>query len=435
MSIALDALYIGAATIAAPYVLVRMALSKRWRAGLVQRLGLIEPRAGDRPCLWLHCASVGEALNVRSFLGQLRDALPEWEVVVSTNTNTGMEVLHKRYPDLRAFYYPLDLSGCVARTFRRIRPDCVALFELEAWPNCLSEAARRDVPVVVINGRVNPATVRAHRWLRWLAGDFWARGRRNAYGVQNETYADRFAQLGIAPKQIQVTGNVKYDNIDLAADPDAKARLEALFQIEPDDVVLVGGSTWDGEEQALLTAFEALRPEIDRLRLILVPRHVERADAVAGLVQAAGLPVVRKTGLDAGEEAPVPLRSAVLLVDTVGDLATVYTLARVAFVGKSLVPLGGQNMLEPAGIGVPVVFGPHTSNFAKESDLLLSRQAARCVSDTEELTAVVKHLLTCPEEASAMGERARQVITENTGAAQRSVAIVLNVLERKEREQ
>ena len=434
MPIALDALYTGAAILAAPYILARMALSERWRAGLVQRLGFVEPRQGEGRCLWLHCASVGEALNVRSFLEQIRQALPDWQIVVSVNTNTGMAVVEKRYADLRAFYYPLDYSWSVARTIRRIRPDCVALFELEAWPHFLMEAARRRIPVVVINGRVNPRTVRAHRLLRLLAGDFWKQCPLNAYGVQNDNYAARFEQLGIPKAQIQVTGQVKFDNIQLSADSEAKRHIERLFEIEPHDVVLVGGSTWDREEKALLDAFTALRREVEHLRLVLAPRHVERADAVAGLVRAAGYAVVRKTALDAGQSPACALREAILLLDTVGDLATVFSFASVAFVGKSLVPLGGHNMLEPAGLGRPVVFGPHTFNFAREAKLLLDRHAAICVNDTAELTDSVRSLLDSPQQAAEMGRRAQEVVLENTGAAQRSVALVLDVLKRKEAE-
>ena len=435
MPLALDALYTGAALVSAPYVLARMAVSERWRAGLLQRLGFVEPRPGERPCLWLHCASVGEAINVRSFLEQMRDALPQWQFAVSVNTNTGMAVVEKRYTDLRAFYYPLDCTGCVARTIRRIRPDCVVLFELEAWPHFLLEAARRRIPVVVINGRVNPRTVHAHRLLRLLAGDFWKRCPLNAYGVQDSRYAERFEQLGVPREQIRVTGQVKFDNIQLSPEPEAKRHIERLFEIEPHDVVLVGGSTWDGEERTLLDSFTALRREVEHLRLILAPRHVERADAVAGLVRAAGYPVVRKTALDAGQAPDCRLRDAVVLVDTVGDLATVFSFASAAFVGKSLVPLGGHNMLEPAGMGRPVVFGPHTFNFAKEAKLLLDRQAAICVNDAAALTDSLRGLFRSPQKAADMGRRAQKVVVESAGAAKRSVALVLDVLDRKEARQ
>jgi len=435
MPFALDAIYTEIAALAAPFIAARMAFSERWRAGLAQRLGFLEPRHGDQPCLWIHCASVGETLNVKSFVERAREALPDWQFVVSVNTNTGMAVAQKRYADLRAFYYPLDLSWTVARTMRRIRPDCVVLFELEAWPHFLLEAARRNVPVVVINGRVNPVTVKAHRLLRLVAGEFWQRCPLNAYGVQTDDYAKRFGQLGIPDHQIQVTGQLKFDNIELEPDPEAKRHLEQLFDIDPRDAILVGGSTWDGEEQALLDAFAALRRETENLRLVLVPRHIERADSVAGLVRSAGHVVVRKTALDAGQAPPGPLREAVLLVDTVGDLATVFALASVAFVGKSLVPLGGQNMLEPAGLGRAVVFGPHTSNFEKETELLLDNDAAACVSNTAELIAVSRDLLQSPKRAAAMGRRAQQVVLANKGAAKRSVAMVMDVLRRKESKQ
>jgi len=432
MPVLLDTLYACAAIVASPYVLARMATSERWRAGQRERLGSVPPREGDARCIWLHCASVGEALNVRSFLDQLRERLPDWEVVVSVNTNTGMAVVEKRYPDLKAFYYPMDLTCTVRRSLRRIRPDCVVLFELEAWPSFMTEAAKQDIPIVVINGRINPKTVTAHRALRWVAGDFWRAGVHNAYGVQNGTYAERFKELGVDADKIQITGNVKYDNIDLEGDAEAKEHIRSLFQIEPQDAIIVGGSTWDGEEKVLLDAFAALRSEVDNLRLILVPRHIERADAVSNVIEKAGYSAVRKTALDAGEDPPCPLRDAVILVDTVGDLATVFALATVAFVGKSLVPLGGQNMLEPAGLARPVVFGPHTSNFERESRLLLDKQAAICVNNGLELTDTLRELLASPQQAAEMGQRAQQVIVENTGAAQRSVDMVVDVLTRKD---
>lgn len=432
MPLLLDCLYTAAGLLASPYVLARMATSARWRAGIRQRLGGAPERGGEARCIWLHCASVGEALNVRSFLEQLREALPDWEIVMSVNTNTGMAVAEKRYPDLQAFYYPIDLSCAVKRTLSRIRPDCVVLFELEAWPHFMTEAGRQGIPIVVINGRINPRTVRAHKALRWVAGDFWQAGQSNLYGVQNETYAARFRELGIPQDRIRVTGNVKYDNIDLSGDEEAKQHLVRLFQIEEDDLIVVGGSTWDGEEKALLGAFSELREEFDRLRLILVPRHIERADSVAHLIEKAGRPVARKTALDKGQAPAGPLRDAAILVDTVGDLATVYALASVAFVGKSLAPLGGQNMLEPAGLGRPVVFGPHTSNFEREARLLLDNRGAICVNDALELARALREVLHSPDEAAAMGQRAQQVVIENRGAAERSVALVVEALERKD---
>lgn len=425
-----DFAYLAALLLLAPWLLFKVARprGRRHLSGLRERLGACPRREGTRPCIWIHGVSVGEIRAAATLVEALEAALPEWEIVLSTTTGTGQEVARASYPGRRVFYFPLDLSWAVRRVFDAIRPDAVILVELEIWPNFLQLAHRRRIPVAIVNGRISEKSYRGYRRVRgWL---FDPIGTIGLFCVQVERYAERFRALGIPPELIHVTGSVKYDQLAEARQPDP-LEVRRDLGLSEHDVVLMGGSTHPSEEEALLVVAEALRAEVPGLRLVLVPRHTERTDEVARLVRRRGAEVARRTErLARGAREPLPA-GHVLLVDTVGELGRLYVAADVVFVGGSLIPHGGQNILEPVMLGKPTLFGPHSFNFKEPVERLLEARGAAQVTDAAELLPAVRRLLADRAEARALGARGREAILSARGATARTVEILAPFLRRE----
>lgn len=419
----IDLAYLLLLGLAAPYVLFKLATRARVRAGLAERLGLrVERRPGEGPCIWIHGVSVGEVLAAKPLVQEIEHELPGYEVAISTTTNTGLDVARKHFPGKRAFYYPLDLSFAVKRVLDAIRPAMIVLVELEIWPNFLREAYRRGIPVVLVNGRISEKSYRGYRFVKRFL--FRPLAKIRCFCVQTGEYAGRFIGLGVPPDQVLVTGTLKYDSLPV---PGAAAALEREYREKlalGESRVLVCGSTHPPEEREVIAVWKRLKEDHRDLKLVLVPRHVERVPEVVREARDAGVPAVLKTALDARKAAPAD----VVIVDTMGELAKVYACATVVFVGGSLVPHGGQNMLEPAGLGRPTIFGPHVANFRESADLLLAAGAAEMVDDGAGLERAVRTLLGDPERAAEMGQRARATIDSRRGAAAKTVAVLRGIL-------
>lgn len=421
----LNCLYAVAGVLLLPVWLWKLPRAKRYRAGIWQRLGFAPRLPEDQPRLWIHCASVGEASVPRRLVSELRRRRPGWDIAFSTNTNTGARRLRELYPDAPVFYMPLDFSFCVHRALRRVKPDAVLLVELELWPNFALSCRSVGVPVGIVNGRIGPGSRRFLGILRRFLPHIWdpvrvccARGRTDALA---------FRGAGMPEERLFVCGSLKYDALKIEPSPEKQRRLAELFNIEPVAPVLVAGSTHQGEEAVLGVVYRDLRIRHRRLRLIIAPRHVERAAQVATTLRSRNLPVARKTRLE--ESGPTD-GEPVILVDTIGDLVDCYGLATCVFVGRSLLPPGGgQNVMEPAALGKPVLVGPHTGNFQTEVRLLVERGAATVVRDRRELTAEVQRLLREPEEAGRMGRAGRAVIRESQGATERTLTHLRPLLE------
>ncbi|KAF0243881.1 MAG: 3-deoxy-D-manno-octulosonic-acid [Planctomycetota bacterium] len=410
-----DLFYSIALLCTSPFWLLALAFSGRWRRHLGERLGGVPRREGERKCLWVHGASVGEILLAKGFIAAWRKAHPDWDVVVSAFTPTGREVANKNFGDLTVIQWPLDLSWCVARSVRRVRPTAVALVELEVWPNFVRACRRRGVPVVVINGRISARSARRYAKLP-MRGAFRSVTR---FLAQTGEYATRAIAAGFEPDRVSVTGNMKLDGLPEAPTAEAKSALAAKLGIAPDAPILVGGSTHDPEEKILLHAFEELRAVRPELRLILVPRHPERGAEVARFAAEAGFETIRKTEIDVLKTPPP---DAVVIVDTVGDLRTLWGLATVAYVGGSLTSRGGQNIMEPAAMGRPVVFGPHMENFREAEALLKSVEGCVQVPDDKALLPALTKLLEDPAAASALAGRGHQALQGKSGATGRNIA-------------
>ncbi len=421
-----DFFYVAATLLASPYILAKMLTGRRFRSGLPQRLGWLPAREGDKPCFWVHAASVGEVNTASALIEALAEEYPDWDIVISTSTDTGFANARKKFEGRQIVYFPLDFSWVVRKAFARLRPDCIVLVELEIWPNFLVEAYKTDVPVVLVSGRISEKSRRFLNVMQVLSGAF-SRSlccTGNTYCARTRTDASRFLELGIPEDRVLVTGNMKYDNLPVDVPEAAKEALRRSFGIRPEDTVLVGGSTHPGEEELLLRVFKTLRRTIPTLRLILAPRHIERANEVEGYIKNLGLSPVRKSTLDGKESLDFEPGETVVLIDTIGDLTSIYSLADCVFVGKSLLGVGGQNIMEPAALARPTVFGPNMTNFEEEMHLLLEADAVKMVHNEEELLGTVKQILNDPQGSKQMGIRARETVLSQKGATPRSIEVL-----------
>jgi 3-deoxy-D-manno-octulosonic-acid transferase len=403
-----------------PWLIWQSIRKGKYREGFAEKfLGRVPRRTGDRTCAWFHAVSVGEVNLLATLLRELAREHSDWDCVVSTTTKTGLALARKKYPELSVFYCPLDFSWAVRAAVRRIRPDLLVLAELELWPNLIRAANEGGAAVAVVNGRLSEKSFRGYRRIAPLMRRLLA--SVDLIAAQNETYAERFRRLGAPDRAVHVTGSLKYDGAQTDRANPATARLMQLAGIAPHDVVLLAGSTQEPEEEILLAAFLSLRRRWPHLRLILVPRHPERFDAVARLLDRSGEVWQRRSRL----EVDGPRRDArILLVDAVGELGAWWGVARCGFVGGSLGNRGGQNMIEPAAYGAAVSFGPNTWNFRDIVDAMLARQAAVVIRNSAELTAFVDRCLREPAYADALGRRAQSLVLEQWGATQRTVALL-----------
>ncbi len=423
----LDIIYIPLILLSSPYIVFTLLTKKKFRVGLKQRLGFIKKRDGNKPCIWIHGSSVGEIMTGRTLIKGIENDFPCFDIVVSSWTNTGVETAKKNFKDKLIFFFPLDVGLVINRVFKKIRPTYMIFIELEIWPNFFIMTEKQKVPAVLVNGRISEKSVRFYRRLGLFSKSFYDSIVHNKiYLARTNTDADRFARLSIPPENIKVTGTMKYDNIKVNIDEFAKCELMDLFCISSSDIVLVGGSTHNGEEEMLINVFASLRKEIKDLRLILVPRHIERVNDVTALIEKMGFAAFKKSSLDMDKSSGKSNKSkdGIIVVDTIGELIDVYSLADCVFVGRSLVPMGGQNMMEPAGLAKPVIFGPHTFNFEEESKLLLENDAAKLVNNQEELLHMTRYLLLNPILSKDMGLRAQKIVSKNRGATDINLAII-----------
>ena len=370
--------------------------------------------------LWIHGASVGEARLVALVVDVVRSRRPELAIAASATTRTGRGQLPAPPRVDAAFFAPLDFPGYPGRLLDAVRPGVLALVETELWPNLLHAAAERAVPTVLVNGRLSPERMSRYRRLKRLYRPLLAGLSR--VGAQTARDGERLIEMGVREQALVVTGNIKYD---LPAPAVEVHRLRSRFGLAPERPVVAAGSTANGEDGAVIDAFLETRRTCPDLFLILAPRHPERADDVAREAQVRG---VRLHRMSSGDDARAG-RSDGLLVDVVGELAALYALARAAFVGGSLVPIGGHNVLEPAAVGVPVLFGPHTHHVTEPVDSLLAAGGARRVGSAGDLAAAWIRLLADDVRRETMARKAAVVIESNRGALERSVALILGALD------
>jgi len=390
---------------------------------------------GSKPAVMIHAVSVGEINATPALVEGLAKARPGVRFVVSTTTQTGFEragQLYGKREDVTLIRYPLDFSSAVRRVLDGVRPSIVVLMELEVWPNFLGECGRRGIPVVLVNGRLSEHSRRRYRLVKPLTAGMFR--KLAVVCVQDEEYARQFVELGALSTRVRVTGTMKFDTAQIAERVEGDEKLAGEVGLSPgDEKIWVCGSTGPGEEEQVLGCYRRLRQKFQGLRLVIVPRKPERFDEVAARILALGFVCVRRSkGLNNQD------KGAVVLGDTMGELRKFYSLASVVFVGRTLVDLGskqhGSDMIEPAALGKPVIVGRFTGNFADAMRRFREAEAIIEVSNAKELEAEVEKLLGQPDNAKAMGKRAREAVWAAQGATARHVQVIVEQLEMLERQ-
>jgi len=401
----------------APRVLWQMLRWGKYRRGIGERFGAVAPTDGGVNPLWLHAVSVGEVMAAAPLARLLGARHPDVPLVASTTTETGRAVAEQRIPASRFIFFPFDFGWSVGRALDRVRPRAVLLTETELWPNFLAACSVRHIPVVVINGRISPRSFPRYRWIRAWFGPVLQHVR--LFCMQSAADAERILALGAPAERVTVTGNLKYDLPALEQAVDAIAIREGLA-LPPACRLIVAGSIHRGEDEPVVEAFQTAAATRRDLCLLVAPRHPERLDEVERVVTRAGVPCVRRSRLP----AETPRAGGAILLDTMGELGRLYAAASVVFIGGSLIPHGGQNLLEPAAFGRPVLHGPHMGNFAEMRDLFQAAGAAIQVADNRGLAAALQALLDDPARADRMGKAGRAIVEAQRGATARTADLV-----------
>jgi 3-deoxy-D-manno-octulosonic-acid transferase len=445
----LDFCYLLAVVGLMPLLLYRSLATGKYRSGWRERLGHPPEiaRVTGYPCVWIHAVSVGEVNAVRGLVTAWRDRHPSTCLVISTTTDTGQARARELFPDLTVFRYPLDFSSCVRRALDRVDPALIVLAELEVWYQFIAEATARKIPVVVVNGRLSERSVQRFSWIRPVARRMFE--RLAWVGAQDGAYAERFQRMGVSPDRISITGSLKWDTAQVADHIAGSEDLARAMELDAALPLWVCGSTGPGEETLLLAAYRQLLKAHPRLQLAIIPRKPERFDEVAALIESAGFEYLRRSRRPDGighspqqqrtnAASDKPDRPRVILGDTMGELRKFYSLASVVFVGRTLAPMGGSDVMEVAGLARPIIVGPSTFNFADAVAQLESREAIRIVQTSlddphaaEGLAQAVTALLDSPASARALAENARQAVLHNRGATERTLTKLTELLERQ----
>lgn len=450
-SLALSALFV----LLLPYFIYQAVRHGKYANSFRQRLGRLPGtlRADDRPTLWVHTVSVGEFLAARPLIEKLREEFADWRVIVSTTTLTGQQLAHEHQPGRfdGVCYFPFDWTFSVRRALDHLKPSLVVILETELWPNFLRECRRRQIITIIANGRISPRSFGRYRRVSGFIGRVLK--DISLLVMQSEADAERVRSLGA--DTLQVCGNLKYDvpMIDCAAPPadsipasdptpptdsiipvskdaasDIADEINRQFALASSGRLIVAGSTAPGEEKMLLAAFAEIRrqPGLEAVRLLIAPRHPERFNEVAGLIAQTGFRHARRSEARTNAEAQ---QTDIMLLDTIGELAAVYRFAGVVFIGGSLVPRGGHNIIEPAVFAKPIIVGPHTQNFRQiVADFAQADAVVQVAATGEDIpgafTQALSHLLTDDSAAQAMGARAREILMANRGATKCTIAAI-----------
>jgi 3-deoxy-D-manno-octulosonic-acid transferase len=398
-----------------------------WPLATAERFGFVPhhllAKIAGRPVIWLHAVSVGEAIAARPLLKSLRNRYPGHAIVVTNTTETG-KTTAAGFPEVDlCLYFPFDFLPSVRAILSAVKPRAIIIMETEIWPNFSREAARRNIPLLLANGRISDRSFKRYLKFSW----FFRPALRcfSAVCMQSETGRDRIAAIGADPKTIRVTGNLKNDIPSRQVSEEERRRLRALYSIPENCCVLTAGSTRDGEEQFVIAAYKELAASIGDLFLVLVPRHPVRTAEIAALLDDAGILFQRRSTLS--NDQPLH-RGEALLVDCVGEMMNLYALSDIAFVGGSLVPLGGHNLLEPASVGIPSVFGPHMANFREIEALVLQYGAGIQIRNPDELASSLRALITSAELRRVLGQNGLKMMRDNGGATERHMDVISGYL-------
>ena len=433
MTVLINIAYLIALIVVSPVAIYKMLRHGRYRAGWANRFGKISRKRPDKKCIWIHAVSVGEVNATTILIRELESKFPDYEIVLSTTTDTGFARANALFGSrLSVFYFPMDFSLTMKRAFARINPAMCLLIELEVWPNLVRIAKQSDIPVIVVNGRLSERSLRRYNLIKGVTRKIF--GNLTLALAQSEEYAERFRQLGMPAERVIVTGSVKYDTAEVTDKVDGADVLAAQLGLK-NDRLWVAGATGNDEEQIILDVYRRLieQKQLADLRLAIVPRKPERFNEVAELIKQSGFELTRYSELKATTtKSTIDNRqsaiSNVVLGDTMGDLRKFYSLATVIFVGRSLVPMGGSDMMEAAALGKCTIFGPHAFNFKQAVEDLLKADGAILVKDADELFNAMKKCLTDADYASRIAQNGRQIIRKNQGATARTITSISRML-------
>lgn len=428
MRYVVDLLYLIGIAAYSPVVIYRRFVHGRYRGGWDQRLGRIRRRQPQRRCIWIHAVSVGEVNATRTLVDELRRRFADMPIAISATTDTGLARAIALYGDDHdVFYFPFDLSCVMRRAIDAVNPAAICLMELEVWPNLVRFACQRNIPVAVVNGRISDGSFPKYLCVRRFVRPMFERVALVL--AQTSEYAQRFVALGCPAERVQVSGSLKYDTAQTEGNEPAVRRLVEQIRLSNGRLWVLGG-TGPGEEAIGLEVFKRLGRDgaFADVQLAIVPRKPERFDEVAALIEQAGFDCLRYSTLKDTDRCAAG-QTAVILGDTMGDLRTFYAAATVAFVGRSLAPMGGSDMMESAAMGVCTLFGPHTFNFRQTVAALLEGGGAIEVKNADELLSAMRRCLSDRAYAEHIAAAGREVISRHQGATQKSVEAIAALLE------
>jgi 3-deoxy-D-manno-octulosonic-acid transferase len=427
MKFIIDFVYLLAALAITPTVVYRMVRFKRYRTGWANRFGNIARKdPAINKCIWLHAVSLGEVNAARTLVKELENKFPAFEIVISTTTDTGYARATAVFGDNhKVFYFPFDFSFTMRRAFFGIQPTLCLLMELEVWPNFVLIADRLNTPVVVVNGRMTDRSFSRYKKIRPLAKEIF---RKLALVLaQTNEYAQRFIEIGCPAQKVIITGSLKYDTAQISDKVEGANELAKQLNFNSNEKLWVAGATGPGEEQIILDVYKDLKEQFSDLRLAIVPRKPERFDEVAQLIRQNGFGLIRYSQIKnhVTEKSSIENQESriesVILGDTMGDLRKFYSLATIIFAGRSLVPMGGSDIIEAAALGKCTIFGPSVFNFQQTADDLLAAQGAISVKDKQDLLETMRKCLSDPDSTKKIARTGQTVIRKNQGATAKTI--------------
>ncbi len=435
MRIIYNVLFLLFFVLSSPYYFMRMWRRGNWLDGFKQRFGHYDAKLKqaitNRQVIWLHAVSVGEVNICTQLIRALEPRVPNLKIIVSTTTTTGMGELKRKLPShIAKIYYPVDRKKCVQRALSTLRPEAIVLVEAEIWPNFLWQAKSRNIPVFLVNARLSDRSYRGYTRFGLLFRDLFASFA--GVGVQSAEDGERLRNLGCQPEAVHVMGNMKFDSAKLNERRllDVPAMLRQLGASE-NARLLVCGSTHNGEEEILAQCFKRLKQKFPELFLVMVPRHFERGREVGRVLEKCGIPFAYRSEVVPSYK-PATGSIDCLLVNSTGELKYFYERSTVIFVGKSLTAQGGQNPIEPGALGKAMVFGPNMQNFAAIAQAFVKNNAAVQVQNPAELEAALSSLLANEKRCQELGQNALKVVTDNQGAIERTVEMIIRSLPNEE---
>ncbi len=414
-----------------PYLLIYMGITGRYASHFWERFGFIphvrRQAMSGRPGIWIHAVSLGEVKVAGSLIDTLKQELPDCRVILSTTTAHGREMAKAHLEeDVPVIYAPIDLIWCVRKALGTIRPDVMVFLETEIWPAWLFEARRMNIRTALINGRISTRSIDGYLKIRPFIKEVL--GHMDVFSMILEGDASRVMAMGAPADRVEVNGNAKYDLLTSAVDGKLQKKNRLLLNLKREDPILVAGSTRQGEEEMILEAYRDILKHRPDTILILAPRHVERARAIFRMTTCKGFSCQLRSRI---KNARDQRTAQVVVLDTFGELFGMYSVASIVFLGASLVPLGGQNPLEPAVWGKPVLYGPSMEDFLDAKAILESANAGICIKTPAEFSETVRRLLADDEMRASMGERARAAVMQHRGAARQQAAVVMRLVHQK----